>query len=254
MARTEDGEFELILGNRQLLSVFFIVVVLLGVFFTMGYIVGKNSTAPENYAKQREPIVVDPTNPTPRNPTGSEASKPSPLEPVPSKPEATKPEITEPKPLPSQSVKNEEAAREAARREEQRRQEEARLEEARKREEARKEELARKEKSKKEEKKEPPRKTEEPSRAPVGGAPALLADGSPAPGQQFLQVVASTRPDCEFIAGVLKRKGLVATVVPGPDSKLFRVVVGPLSDAATISKTRSEIEKAGFQNPYLKRY
>lgn len=45
MPKNEDGEFELILGNRQLLSVFFIVVILLGVFFTMGYIVGRNSGA-----------------------------------------------------------------------------------------------------------------------------------------------------------------------------------------------------------------
>ena len=44
MPRNEDGEFELILGNKQLLSVFFIVVILLGVFFTMGYIVGRNSS------------------------------------------------------------------------------------------------------------------------------------------------------------------------------------------------------------------
>jgi cell division septation protein DedD len=44
MPRNEEGEFELVLGNRQLLSVFFIVVVLLGVFFVMGYILGKNSS------------------------------------------------------------------------------------------------------------------------------------------------------------------------------------------------------------------
>jgi cell division septation protein DedD len=44
MPSNHDGEFELILGNKQLLSVFFIVVVLLGVFFAMGYIVGRNST------------------------------------------------------------------------------------------------------------------------------------------------------------------------------------------------------------------
>src|SRR5690242_10721564 len=42
MAKT-DGEYELVLGNRQLLSAFFIVVVLFGVFFTMGYVVGRNS-------------------------------------------------------------------------------------------------------------------------------------------------------------------------------------------------------------------
>ena len=44
MARTESGEFELVLGNRQLLSLAAIVVILFGVFFTMGYIVGRNST------------------------------------------------------------------------------------------------------------------------------------------------------------------------------------------------------------------
>jgi len=44
MPRNDEGEFELVLGNRQLLSGFFIVVVLFGVFFTMGYIVGRHSS------------------------------------------------------------------------------------------------------------------------------------------------------------------------------------------------------------------
>src|SRR5438045_177955 len=43
LPNNDDGEFELILGNRQLLSMFFVIVILLGVFFTMGYIVGRNS-------------------------------------------------------------------------------------------------------------------------------------------------------------------------------------------------------------------
>ena len=57
MPKNEDGEFELILGNRQLLSVFFIVVILLGVFFTMGYIVGRNSgtVTAERDAHSRRP-------------------------------------------------------------------------------------------------------------------------------------------------------------------------------------------------------
>jgi cell division protein FtsN len=45
MATREDGEFELVLGNKQLLSVLFIVIVLLGVFFAMGFIAGR-STGP----------------------------------------------------------------------------------------------------------------------------------------------------------------------------------------------------------------
>jgi hypothetical protein len=64
LPRNEDGEFELVLVNRQLLSVFFIVVILLGVFFTMGYIVGRNSTpaGPEISSARRAdtaPLVVD---------------------------------------------------------------------------------------------------------------------------------------------------------------------------------------------------
>jgi hypothetical protein len=72
--KNEDGEFELILANRQLLSVFFIVVVLLGVFFTMGYIVGRNSgPAPVDVATTRKPeakpIVVDSSAPPQDTPT-----------------------------------------------------------------------------------------------------------------------------------------------------------------------------------------
>jgi cell division septation protein DedD len=44
MKNTDTGEFELVLGNRQLLSGFFIVVLLFGVAFAMGYIVGRNSS------------------------------------------------------------------------------------------------------------------------------------------------------------------------------------------------------------------
>lgn len=62
MPRNDDGEFELILGNRQLMSVFFIVVILLGVFFAMGYIVGRNSSpvgAPDVASHRAEPKPVD---------------------------------------------------------------------------------------------------------------------------------------------------------------------------------------------------
>jgi cell division protein FtsN len=44
MKTNETGEFELVLGNRQLLSGFFLVALLFGVAFAMGYIVGRNST------------------------------------------------------------------------------------------------------------------------------------------------------------------------------------------------------------------
>jgi cell division protein FtsN len=50
MKNNEAGEFELVLGNKQLLSGFFVVVILFAVFFVMGYIVGRNSSPPPKLA------------------------------------------------------------------------------------------------------------------------------------------------------------------------------------------------------------
>jgi cytoskeletal protein RodZ len=97
--KNEDGEFELILANRQLLSVFFIVVVLLGVFFTMGYIVGRNSgPAPVDVASARKqeskPMVVE-------SPAPQETAAPTPT-PAAAAPTSTRPqrEADAPKPEP----------------------------------------------------------------------------------------------------------------------------------------------------------
>src|SRR5579862_6684305 len=67
MARNDEGDFELVMGNRQLLSGFFIVVILFGVFFTMGYIVGRHSSpAPLETTVNPEPgqAVLTPADST----------------------------------------------------------------------------------------------------------------------------------------------------------------------------------------------
>lgn len=120
MPKNEDGEFELILGNRQLLSVFFIVVVLLGVFFTMGYIVGKNSTPPvpvsanSGQKAERPPIAVERPvasgiSPTATTPAPAETAETTPAPPQPKETPAPaqtrksepKPERMAPKPEPA---------------------------------------------------------------------------------------------------------------------------------------------------------
>lgn len=63
MKNNETGEFELVLGNRHLLSGFFVVALLFGVAFAMGYIVGRNS-APSG--RPAEAAAASP-NPTPRD-------------------------------------------------------------------------------------------------------------------------------------------------------------------------------------------
>jgi cell division septation protein DedD len=93
LPKNEDGEFELILGNRQLLSVFFIVVILLGVFFTMGYIVGRNSgtataeLTPAPVVDGRLPATEAPAKtpeptPAPAAPTETAPQQPAPATPA----------------------------------------------------------------------------------------------------------------------------------------------------------------------------
>ena len=50
MRNNETGEFELVVGNKQLLSGFFIIVLLFAVAFAMGYVVGQNTQRPARMA------------------------------------------------------------------------------------------------------------------------------------------------------------------------------------------------------------
>ena len=85
------GEKELILGNRQLVSLFFVVVALCGVFFAMGYMVRGNSlkgamstgaaadtsAAPADPVKRQQPEQPSATDPAPASdppPSGAAAS------------------------------------------------------------------------------------------------------------------------------------------------------------------------------------
>lgn len=101
MPKNEDGEFELILGNRQLLSVFFIVVILLGVFFTMGYIVGRNSGTVT--AELTPAPVVDGRLPATEAPAKAPEPAPAPSTPTETSPQqpATPPPAAEREPEPT---------------------------------------------------------------------------------------------------------------------------------------------------------
>ena len=120
MKKNEDGEVELVLGNGQLLGVFFIVVILLALFFGMGYIMGRNSGPATSvdvatvHKPEIKPLVVD--SPVPKTdasqepPTSSaDTSKLPPAaaqkEPEPAKSEKkSASEIAKATPPPSKSV------------------------------------------------------------------------------------------------------------------------------------------------------
>src|SRR5882757_2060100 len=96
LPKNDDGEFELILGNRQLLSVFFVIVILLGVFFTMGYIVGRNSAPAGAEIIAQKPGSAPPVVETPARPTEApSAETPARVEPAPQAPVTTQPQKAE---------------------------------------------------------------------------------------------------------------------------------------------------------------
>ena len=65
MARNAEGKFELVLGNKQLLSLFFLVVVLFSVFFSLGYIVGKSVSPASTLAAQPASSMPAPSSELP---------------------------------------------------------------------------------------------------------------------------------------------------------------------------------------------
>jgi cell division septation protein DedD len=77
MRNKETGEFELVVGDKQLLSGFFIGVLLLAVVFAMGYVLGRGtpksaSVAPETAASSNAATATRPE-------AASAAAQPSPV-------------------------------------------------------------------------------------------------------------------------------------------------------------------------------
>ena len=221
MPKNDEGEFELVLGNRQLISVFVIVVVLLGVFFSMGYIVGRNSSggaaeiARNDKAKPEQSTEPsDGASPETPDQTGTPAPADAPLAANPDTSSSTPPEITKParpEALPPAHTKPEQARAQETK--------------------------------------------PKPSPLPPPAAPTqhAAAAGDPASGE-YWQVVATARPDAEIIAEALGKKGFHVVLAPAPKDGIFRVLVGPLADAPTQAQTRTGLESAGFKNPIMRKY
>lgn len=192
MAKNEDGEFELVLGNRQLISVFLIAVILFGVFFSLGYIVARSSLGPttlaDTHSQPARPTVVEQADKpaassSPAAQTDSAKPSPVPAAPPPGKPAPAPAPVTQ--------------------------------------------------------------KNTEPAPAPTFGEPT--------PGD-YLQIVATTRPDAEIISEALAKKGFRMLVAPSPKEGIFRVLVGPLKDKAAVTDTRTALEAAGFKSPIVRKY
>jgi cell division septation protein DedD len=103
MRNSETGELELVVGNRQLLSAFFIVVLLFAVAFAMGYVVGQNSPK-ALHAAAAEPSTVALT-PAESRPQPAQSAQPS-AAPTKEAPSATVPAQSEPAPQSAAAAQN----------------------------------------------------------------------------------------------------------------------------------------------------
>ena len=218
MPRNEEGEFELVLGNRQLLSVFFVIVILMGVCFAAGYIFGRNSGSAPDAARPKKgaesTIVIDPTS---EGKGGAQRSSLAPGQvevrggsPV----AAAKPPA---RPAPAGGTAERAAAPPP---------------------------VAAKPVT------EPVKPAAAPSRPASEAGSGLV---QPEPGQTYLQVAAVRRPDANTLVSELRKKEFSAGVAAGPNETLFRVVVGPLKDSAEVNKERARLKELGF-DPLLKRF
>src|SRR5688572_26653247 len=177
-AASEPSEFELVLGNKQLLSVFFIVVILLGVFFTMGYVVGRNS-APITAAQQQTQTYERQSAPSAVPVTERRQAAPAT---VATEPEQTSAPASVQTSTPARPLKADTAAQKSI-------------------------EL-----------------------------PQVVTVTQPQIGRTYLQVLAVAKPEAEVLVDVLTKKGFRAVVAPGPNDRVFRVLVGPAKDLDDASK------------------
>lgn len=219
MPRNEEGEFELVLGNRQLLTILFLLVVLLGVFFTMGYIVGRNAglEVSRRLGPAQAPMVVEPggsgspttaqiQKPATQPETGAAASRTEPASEAasPAAPAATSAPTSQGKAEPTQPGV---AASKTT-----------------------------------------------PTTTPAQPSAALARPGEPRPGESYWQVAAVAETDARALAGKLESQGLPTKLAPVPGREgLIRVLVGPLTSEADVERVRARLQAAGFK-PLLRRY
>jgi len=108
MRNDETGEYELVVGNRQLLGGFFIVVLLCAAAFAMGYVVGENTHTSRPVETALSPNGPKPMDATPdaaapdtraASPSPAAPSNPLPDVPPDSKGAETAPAASSPQPV-----------------------------------------------------------------------------------------------------------------------------------------------------------
>ncbi len=210
-SKQRDDEFELILGNKQLLSLFFVVVVFFAAFFSVGYVVGHGHGERTTVAASEDPAVTQEEPRSARVPEAllreeppppaairatAPASVRTPPTPAPKKPTPT-PQSAKPKPKPTRTARAKPARAKPA---------------------------------------------------PVKPTPAKTRPAAAVGGSAYHVQVAAlrVRKDADLLAGKLKAKGYPAAVSESRGDGLIRVIVGPFASAEEAKTYRTRLKKDGF--------
>jgi len=213
MSQNEDGERELVLGNKQLLAIFFVAALLCGVFFAMGYVVGGNSaksaaaaaatdSAPATTAegKREEPQAAPLSEaPAPAAATAATGDMGSQLP-------AAEPRVTDnpaaagalpPAPVPAAP--------------------------------------------------QPERTTSAPKTVTPGpqAAAATVYISVPEKGTSYWQVTAVGRPAADDLVRMLRERQLPAILAESSNPKLFRVLVGPYRSPLALAEAKKKVMDVG---------
>lgn len=218
MFQDRDGETEVLLGNKQLLGIFFVLAVLFAVFFTAGYMVGRNSgdkkvadvtasaksATPDAQAAagsgESHDVAPDPATGSDQNANMStqepQLAKSSPAaQPLGSGRRAT--QRAKPVSIPKSAATEQQA------------------------------------------------QAGERDAAPPGEMPA------PAEHKTYLQVAALSHSEADAVAKVLSKKGFHTRVSPKPGTEWYRVLVGPVRDAGDLNATRDALKSKGFREVFV---
>ena len=208
----DSGERELVLGTKHILAIFFVVTVLCGVFFAIGYVVGGNSSktsatttaennpAPSsNEGRREEPSAPRDEPRVPVDAAATAGSTPGPEPRLADNPAATgsQPPATTAAAAPAPAAPA------------------------------------------------PPTK-----QAPPADSPGM-AVSAPAAGSSYLQAAALARPDAEKLVALLRGRDFPAILADGRQSGQFRVLVGPYHTAVLQADAKARLKALGFLDVFV---
>jgi hypothetical protein len=208
-------EFEIVLGRRQIASLLFVATVILAVLSAVSYLAGKSISPKERPGVPAVPAVAAVTGSMP----AAEVLPPAPTAPTidahitsTSPPPAATPAIAAAKsPALNRSIPNASTITVA------------------------------------------PMTVALRSVASRGAAPAVLPEVSteapmfaePVGGAMYLQMGAVDKGAAAIFAEGLRKRGFPSFVATGPNATLFRVLIGPLRDAAAYARTKDALDRIG---------